>query len=66
MIIQAINFDSRADLEAYVRNEIGTDISANRLAGHQIQGTAENLREFGLGASSGVYGVKVAVINNNQ
>lgn len=63
MVIKASDYGSRQDLEAYIRNELGDDIGANRLAGHSIQGDAETLRSLGLSESTRIYGVKVAVNN---
>lgn len=62
MTIQAKDFSQRVDLDIYVRNEIGSDIQANRIAGHTIEGLEDDLKKLSLGINSRIYGVKVVII----
>ena len=60
----AKNYSSRSELDTDVRNLVGDDISANRLAGHFISGTSDELKALYLSISSSVFGVKVVLLNN--
>ncbi len=62
--INASEYSSRVELEDYIKNEIGDDINANRLAGHTIQGTEEQLKSLGLSGTVRVFGIKCIIINN--
>lgn len=55
----AKDFASRHDLDDYVRNELGDDIQANRIAKHTISGTADELKELGLSVTTRVFGCSV-------
>lgn len=57
----ARNFSNRAELEAHVRSTLGDDITANREAGHQIEGAADELKALNLSESTSVYGVKCVI-----
>lgn len=63
MTIKISEFKRREDLETYIVNELGDDIGANRMAGHTIEGTEEELADFSLSTSNRVYGVKVVIKN---
>ena len=62
--ILAKDYTQRVDLDDYVRNEIGEDINANRIAGHTIEGTADELKQLSLSEKTRVYGCKVVLLNN--
>ena len=59
--ILAKDFDSRQDLENSLNAQIGTDIKANREAGHQIVGTRAELKKLYLSDTSMVYGVRCLI-----
>lgn len=61
MIIKISDYKSRSDLEAYIVNEFGDNIDVNRASGNTIQGTQEELTNFGLSTLTRIYGMKVTL-----
>ena len=61
MIIQAVNFNNRKELERYISAEVGTDIKKNIDAGHTIQGKREELKRLRLNDTSTIYGIKCVI-----
>lgn len=58
----AKNFTNRQALDDYIKNEIGENIDANRIAGHTISGTVDELKVLSLSVNSRIYGVKIILI----
>lgn len=65
MKILAKDYPQRVDLEDFVKNELGDNINDNRIAGHTIEGTEDELKALNLSVTSRVYGVKVVQLTNN-
>lgn len=59
MKILAKDYTSRVNLDTYVKNQIGDDIGANRIAGHTIEGTEDELKKLSLSTANVVYGIKI-------
>ena len=57
--LSAKDYASRQELDDYVRNNLGDDISVNRSAGHTISGTIDELKALGLSENVRVFGVKI-------
>jgi len=59
--ILAKNFNSRQDLESYLRAEIGDNIEKNKDEGNIIKGTRQELKKLFLSDVSTVFGCKVVI-----
>lgn len=62
MIFLASNYSSRVQLEKAITASVGNDIQLNRLSGHTIQGTDEELSLLQLRYSTSVFGVQCVTI----
>ena len=60
----AKDYKNRQDLELAVKSEVGTDIKANKEAGHLIKGTREELKILFLSDTNSVFGVKVEITDS--
>lgn len=61
MEFKAKQFNSRQDLEDYLKIKADTNIEANKTAGHTIKGTAEELKKLHLSDITSVFGCRVVV-----
>jgi len=61
MIFKAKDFKTRSELEKKIQAEVGTNIVANREAGHTIEGTKEELKKLHLSETTTVFGVKCKI-----
>ena len=61
MIFLANEYSTRDNLEAVIRAEVGDDIAANRVAGHSVTGTREELKTLQLDDRTTIYGVKCVI-----
>lgn len=64
--LHASDFETREELEAYIRNEIGDDAVSNRVARHVIDGTEEELKRLSLSTSTSVFGLKCKIIIKDE
>lgn len=55
------DYVKRSDLESDIAIQVGRDINANQQAGHEILGTREEMKKFGLSESTIVFGIKCIV-----
>ena len=63
MIFQAKNYATRADLENAVLKDVGPNMEENRLGGHVIHGSKEELRRLHLSDFNIVYGVRCIILD---
>lgn len=61
MQFQSADYNTRADLLAAVQAECGLDMKANRIVGHLIAGTREDLARLQLSDTTNVYGVRCII-----
>ena len=61
MTINAKDFKTRNDLEAYIQAEFGGSININRQAGHILSGKREELKKLHLSDLTTVFGVKCVI-----
>lgn len=64
MELKIIDFATRAELESFIRAELGTDQNANRVAEHKIVGNRLQLKKLFLSDQSTVFGVRVVVLES--
>ena len=63
IIFKASNYLVRSDCEAHIMSSVGSDIDKNKIAGHQITGTKEELGKLQLSDETSVWGVKCVIID---
>jgi hypothetical protein len=61
-IIEAKSIKSREDLDKFIKDLLGDNLTLNRNNGHKIVGKKEELDKLYLGVGSNIYGVKVELI----
>jgi len=66
MEIQAKDFNTRADLEAYITAEFGNSISKNRDAGHIVKGKREELKKLSLSDLTTIFGVRCKITDDSS
>lgn len=62
----AKDFNNRNDLNAYIIAEVGNDIQANRVAGHIVQGTFNQLKRLHLMDTSTIFGCKIKITGDKS
>ncbi|HDY67221.1 MAG TPA: hypothetical protein ENH85_05460 [Candidatus Scalindua sp.] len=60
-ILLAADFLNRADLEDYIKAEVGINIIANQEAGSLIRGTKEELKKLQLSDQTNVFGIRCLI-----
>jgi hypothetical protein len=61
--IKVSNFNTREDLDRYVKDFLGDNLTLNRRNGHKIIGTKEELDKLSLSKYSNIYG---CIIKENE
>lgn len=60
--IKAAQFPMRKDLDAYVLNNFGDDLTTNRASGQTISATAADMKRLHVDQSVTIYGVPVILL----
>ena len=61
MIFLAKDFKNREGLEQYIIAEVGQDSIQNKISGHTLTGTKEELKKLNLDDLASVFGIKVII-----
>ena len=63
LIFQAKNYTTRQDLENAISKEVGLNMEENRLGGHVIQGSREELKRLYLSDLTTVFGISCTILD---